>query len=137
MFCLQMWHSFTLLSHWQQGKTHVSGMTNELYCNCRMIPTFVMGNQGQLQNSNDFGNEILLCSAGNYGYLWWNMVMWEKRMYTCMYNWVTMMYSRKKIKGNKKTVLENISYKSHIYSGVIADMWFFAIEVYSQKFINS
>ena len=58
-------------------------------------------------------------------------------MYTCMYNWVTMMYSRKKIKGNKKTVLENISYKSHIYSGVIADMWFFAIEVYSQKFINS
>ena len=42
-----------------------------------------------------------------------------------------------KIKGNKKTVLENISYKSHIYSGVIADMWFFAIEVYSQKFINS
>ena len=31
------------------------------------------------------------------GHLWWGMVMWEKRMYTCMCNWVTMLYSRKYI----------------------------------------
>ena len=28
-------------------------------------------------------------------HLWWSMVMWEKRIYTCMCNWVTMLYSSK------------------------------------------
>ena len=28
---------------------------------------------------------------------WWSMITWEKRMCTCMCNWVTMVYSRKKI----------------------------------------
>ena len=29
-------------------------------------------------------------------HLWWSMIMGEKRMYTCMCNWVTMLYSKKK-----------------------------------------
>ena len=29
-------------------------------------------------------------------HLQWSMIMWESRMCTCMCNWVTMMYSRKK-----------------------------------------
>ena len=29
------------------------------------------------------------------GHLWWRMIMWEKIMYTCMCNWVTMLYCRK------------------------------------------
>jgi len=29
-------------------------------------------------------------------HLWWSMTVWEKRMCTCMCNWVTMLYSRKK-----------------------------------------
>ena len=29
------------------------------------------------------------------GHLWRSMIMWEKRMYTCMCNWVTMLYSGK------------------------------------------
>jgi len=29
------------------------------------------------------------------GHLWWSMIMWEKGMYACMCNWVTMMYNRK------------------------------------------
>jgi len=29
------------------------------------------------------------------GHLWWSLIMWERRMYTCMCNWVTMLYSRK------------------------------------------
>ena len=36
---------------------------------------------------------------------WWSMIMREKRMYTCMCTWVTMLYNRKKIImhwGNKK-----------------------------------
>ena len=42
-------------------------------------------------------NEILLCSTGNYVcHLWWSMIMWEKSMYTCMCNWVTMRYRREK-----------------------------------------
>jgi len=28
---------------------------------------------------------------------WWSRIMWEKRMCTCMCNWVTMLYSRKKL----------------------------------------
>ena len=37
-------------------------------------------------------------------HLWWRMMMWEKRTYTCMCNWVTMLYSRKKsaLWNNKK-----------------------------------
>ena len=30
-------------------------------------------------------------------YLWQSIIMGEKRIYTCMCNWVTMLYSRKKI----------------------------------------
>ena len=29
-------------------------------------------------------------------HLWRSMIMWENRMYLCMCNWVTMLYSRKK-----------------------------------------
>ena len=39
-------------------------------------------------------HEIPLCITEN---LWWSMIMWENRMYTCMCDWVTMLYSRKKI----------------------------------------
>ena len=53
-------------------------------------------------------------------HLWWSMIMWEKRMYTYMCNWVTMLYSRKKfllgkwqlqkykIKLNKTTINKRI-----------------------------
>ena len=41
-------------------------------------------------------NETLLCSTGNYV---WSLMMEcdnvRKKNYTCMYNWVTMLYSRK------------------------------------------
>ena len=30
-------------------------------------------------------------------HLWWSMIMCRNRMCTCMCNWVTMLYSRKKI----------------------------------------
>ena len=30
-------------------------------------------------------------------HLWWSMIMGEKRTYTCVCNWVTMLYSRKKL----------------------------------------
>ena len=41
------------------------------------------------------------------GHLWWSMIMWEKRMYTCMCDWVTLRCSRKltelcKINYNRK-----------------------------------
>ena len=43
-------------------------------------------------------NEILLCSPENY--VWLLMMVHDngdKRMYTCMCNWVPMLYCRKKI----------------------------------------
>jgi len=52
-------------------------------------------------------NEILCVALGTMSsHLWWSMIMWEKRMYTCMCNWVTMLYSRKEIMywGNKKKI---------------------------------
>ena len=56
-------------------------------------------------------NEILLCSTGNYV----QSLMMEhdsvrKKMYTCMCNWVTILYSRKKIMycGNLKRKLLTI-----------------------------
>ena len=37
------------------------------------------------------------CIALGYmsSHLWWSMIMWEKRMYICKCNWVTLLYSRK------------------------------------------
>jgi len=40
-------------------------------------------------------------------YLQWSTTMGEKNMYTCMCNWVPMLYSGKK----KKTALEEITIK--------------------------
>ena len=41
-------------------------------------------------------------------HLWWSMIMWEKRMYTCMCNWVTLLYSRKLTEYCKPAVIEEI-----------------------------
>ena len=42
------------------------------------------------------------------GHLWWNMIMWEKRMYTCMCHWVTLLYSRKLTEHCKLSIMANI-----------------------------
>ena len=39
-------------------------------------------------------------------HLWWSMIMWEKRMYTCMCNWDTMLYSRKLTDHCKPAIME-------------------------------
>ena len=59
-------------------------------------------------------------------HLWWSLTMWEKRMYTCMCNWVTMLYSRKKIImywGNKIYIY--IYVYIHIYTCFIYIFSFF------------
>ena len=38
--------------------------------------------------------------------LWWNMIMWEKRMYICICDWVTLLYSRKLTEHCKPAVIE-------------------------------
>ena len=69
-----------------QGGGEGNGTDWELGVNrCRLLP---------LEWISD---EILLCSTGNY--VWSLMTEHDnvkKRMYTCMCNWVTMLYSRKK-----------------------------------------
>ena len=40
------------------------------------------------------------------GHLCWSMIMGEKRMYTCMYNWVTMLYRRKLTEHCKQAIME-------------------------------
>ena len=42
-------------------------------------------------------------------HLWWSMTMWETRMYTCMCNWVTMLYSRKLTEHCKPAIMEKKS----------------------------
>ena len=37
-----------------------------------------------------------------FSHLWWSMIMQGKKMYTCMCNWVTMLYSRKKNNVSRK-----------------------------------
>ena len=39
-------------------------------------------------------------------HLWWSMIMWEKRMYTCICDWVTMLYSRKLTEHCKPAIME-------------------------------
>ena len=43
-----------------------------------------------------FSSMLFSFHATMSSHLWWSMIMWENRMYTCMCNWVTMLYSRKK-----------------------------------------
>ena len=42
------------------------------------------------------------------GHLWCSMIMWEKRMYTCMCNWVTLLCSRKLTQHYKPAIMEKI-----------------------------
>ena len=44
------------------------------------------------------------------GHLWWSMIMWKKRMYTCMCNWVTTMYSGKLTEHCKPAIMEKNHY---------------------------
>ena len=52
-------------------------------------------------------NEILLCSTGNYV---WSLTtehdMWEKRMYTGMCNWITLLNSRKLTEHYNPTIVK-------------------------------
>ena len=41
-------------------------------------------------------------------HLWWSMIMWQKRMYTCMCNWVTLLYNRKLTEHCKTAIMEKI-----------------------------
>ena len=56
------------------------------------------------------GNAILLCSTGNYV---WSLVMEtdngrKKNVYTCMWNWVTMLSSRKLTEHSKPAITKKI-----------------------------
>ena len=46
------------------------------------------------------------------GHLWWSMIMCENRMCTCMYNWVTRLYSRKKNCIGEITIKKNFNKKA-------------------------
>ena len=59
-------------------------------------------------------NEILLCSTGNYV---WSLMMEhnnvrKKRIYTCMCNWVTLLYSGKLTEYCKPAIMEKNHYKN-------------------------
>ena len=41
-------------------------------------------------------------------HLWWSMIMWEKRMCTCMCDWVTLPCSRKLTVHCKSAIMEKI-----------------------------
>ena len=70
---------------------------------CRLLPLEWMS------------NEILLYGAGSFmvpykfsSHLWWSMVMWEKRMYICVCDWVTLLSSRKLTEHYKPVIMERI-----------------------------
>ena len=41
-----------------------------------------------------------------FSHLWWSIIMWEKRIYTCMCNWVTMLYGIKLAEHCKPAIME-------------------------------
>ena len=49
-----------------------------------------------------------------------SLIMWEKRMYPCMCNWVTMLYSRKLTEHSKPAIMEKV--KIIIYKKYIAQL---------------
>ena len=81
-------------------------------------------------------NEILPCSTENYV---WSLMMehdnGEKRIYTCMCNWVTMLYSRKLTKHCKPATMEKIkiSYNIYIFIFYIYFIFYFSIKKMVKK----
>ena len=53
-------------------------------------------------------NEICAALGTMPGHLWWSMIMWEKRIYTCMCDWVTLLCSRKLTEHYKSAIMEKI-----------------------------
>ena len=68
-------------------------------------------------------------------HLWWSLIMWEQRMYTCMCNWVTMLYSRKLIEHCKPAIMEKNHYIHEKYQLSVLDFLFWSY--YLQSFIIS
>ena len=63
-----------------------------------------------VRNLNGISNGILLYSTGNYG---WSLVrehdnVLEKRMHTCMRDWITLLCSRKLMEHCKPAIMEKI-----------------------------
>ena len=61
-----------------------------------------VGRLGLIDANYCFWNELAMRSCcvalrTMSSHLWWSMIMGEKRMCTCMCNWVIMLYSRKEI----------------------------------------
>ncbi len=84
-----------------------------------------MGYLGLIDANYCFWNELAMRSCcvalGTMsGHLWWSMIMWEKRTYTCMCNWVTMLYSRKLTEHCKPAIMEKnkiIFFKKSSWNG--------------------
>ena len=74
------------------------------------------GSLGLMDTNYYFWNELAMKSCcvalrTMSSHLWWSMIMGEKRMYTYMCNWVTMLYSRKLTEHCKPAIMERI--KNH------------------------
>ena len=54
--------------------------------------------------------DTLVCIAPETisSHLWWSMIIWEKNMYVCMCDWVTLLYSRKLTEHCKPAIMEKI-----------------------------
>ena len=84
-------------------------------------------------------NGILLCSNGNYV---WSLMMEHynvrERMYTCICNWVTMLYSGKLtehckpaiMEKNKNNYIKNIFLKNDVFNLSIA-VACYSVEIYT------
>jgi len=54
------------------------------------------------------GHPAVIALGTMPSHLWWSMIMWEKRIYTCMCNWVTMLYNRKLTEHCKPAIMKKI-----------------------------
>ena len=52
-------------------------------------------------------------------HLWWSRIMWEKILYTCMCNWVTMLYGGKLTEQCKPVIMK----KKNSFSIFITSCW--------------
>ena len=92
----KIWHKWMYL----QNRNRLKDMENRLVV-AKGEGVGWIGNFGLIDANYCLWNGLAMrscCAALGtmFRHLRWSLIMWVKRMYTCMSSWVTMLYSRKK-----------------------------------------
>ena len=102
--CQKPWDPFSL----DFSIVSILKLFSPFLISCLLNPSFPLATKYALSFPVSLQNlSIALGTISSH--LWWCTIMWEKRMHTCMFDWVNLVYSRKVREHCKPAIMEKKS----------------------------